>query len=224
MVLLKMVNYKNSDNFKNPMDNSQRNGLIYLMLFIMGFLFLANFASAVNLIETKTDYVKQGDVYIVKQYCVNSTYANISFINLASQNILGQTAMIEVSDDNYQYNFTNTSILGIYSLVSYCDENGVKVAGGQDFEVTPNGKNLDTQKTTIQSILIPVIFAVLALILISISYALSSDMGKKSLTYSGIILAAFNLYLCFYLGANDLIFILSAGVIAFGVVSLLGED
>jgi hypothetical protein len=49
-------------------------------------------------------------------------------------------------------------------------------------------------------------------------------MAVKSLRYTGIVLAALNLFICFYLDVNDLLFILSGGVIAIGVGSLLEGD
>ena len=116
--------------------NKQNWTYVFVMLLVLGMI---GSVSAYSIVESKTNVVKQGQPYVFNQFCANSTYSNISTIKLSSQVILNQTAMVEISDDNYRYTFSNTSTLGTYTIVSYCDENGEKVGALNDFEVTPSG-------------------------------------------------------------------------------------
>jgi hypothetical protein len=114
---------------------------LYLSFICMFFLLLSlSLVSASNIIEQKTPFVEQGKGFILEQFCSNSTYANISSIKMSSLNLLSETAMIQVSNDYYQYNFTNTNLTGTYSAVYHCNENGIDVGGKTDFTVTPNGQ------------------------------------------------------------------------------------
>lgn len=128
-----------------------------LLVFIFGML-LISLTSATNIIQQNTPTVKQGQPFLLEQFCSNSTYANISSIKTSSINLLGETNMIELSNDYYQYSFTNTTILGFYSAIYHCDENGVDIGGKTDFEVTNSGKTF-----SLGEILVYVLFLILCI-------------------------------------------------------------
>ena len=113
---------------------------IVFTLFFALILFGLNFTSAVTVLDKRTEPVKQGDVYIIEERCDNSTYANISNIKIASSNLIGQVAMVEISNDYYQYNYTTVE-QGLHTVTKYCDENGELTSSKTDFEVTSSGKS-----------------------------------------------------------------------------------
>lgn len=75
-----------------------------------------------------------------------------------------------------------------------------------------------------EALLIPYVGSFLNLFLLAISFSTNNEMSKKTFLYSAIILSALNLFICYTLQANDLFFILNAGLIAFGAGSLLSDD
>jgi hypothetical protein len=129
----------------------------YILSILLTFILLLNLSSALNIIQTQQDDVKQGQKYIVEQFCANSTYANISNIKTSSSNLLGETSMLEVSPDYYQYNFSNTYEFDTYTVTYHCDENGIDVGGKTMFIVSPQGKG-DGLSLTVMIFLIVIIY------------------------------------------------------------------
>lgn len=88
-----------------------------------------------------------GEMVTIAQGCINSTYANISQIYTEDGEqiffINTETAMVEVSDDSYQYNFSNTTINSKYRIIGSCDVDGIKTQFSPYFEITPTGKTID---------------------------------------------------------------------------------
>ena len=139
--------YRKFSEFSNPRSKRLNFGnwtYIFVMLLVLGMI---GFVSGYDIIESKTDKVEKDQTYIIEQFCANSTYANISSIKMSSINMLGQVSMTEISSDYYQYNFTNTSLIGTYTILFYCNENGEVVGSKTDFEVTSTGEDYNQIQT-----------------------------------------------------------------------------
>lgn len=124
----------------------------------------------------------------------------------------------------YNYSIPAMTELGEYASSMSCTNGTISGFSTFGFDVTENGFALNQQKSVMQTLVIPLIGSILALLLISMSFVITNDMAIKSFRYTGILIGALNLYMCYLLGANDLLFILSGGVIVFGVGSLLEEN
>lgn len=106
---------------------------------------------------------KQYDSVIIWQSCDNSTYSNVTSIkNGPTTMIMGPESMIEISNDYYEYSFTNTSVLGTYIVNGYCDEDGTLTSWAYDFQVTPDGQ--ETIAGTVFFIIL-IIFSITLLII-----------------------------------------------------------
>jgi hypothetical protein len=107
------------------------------LIFILTFMLLFSFVSATN-IEQQPVKINQNQKIVLNQVCANSTYSNITsgFIDGTNiQLITTATAMIELSDNTYSYNWTNTTIPGKYYFYGICDENGEQKVWGLSYEV-----------------------------------------------------------------------------------------
>jgi hypothetical protein len=119
------------------------------------------------------------------------------------------------------YTYTPTEV-GRYDFKGVSD--GCEKSFATYIDVNSNGASTTTQNSIMQTLYIPSIGAIISLLLISISFVVTSTMAAKSLRYAGIIFASLNLYISTLLGASTLLAILSAGLIAIGTGSLLDED
>jgi hypothetical protein len=107
------------------------------LIFILTFMLLFSFVSATN-IEQQPVKINQNQKIVLNQVCANSTYSNITsgFIDGTNiQLITTATAMIELSDNTYSYNWTNTTIPGKYYFYGICDEDGTQKVWGLSYEV-----------------------------------------------------------------------------------------
>jgi hypothetical protein len=111
---------------------------------------------------------KQFDTVLIWQSCDNSTYSNITSIKNGATVMLGSKVMPNIEAGYYQYSFTNTTLLGIYIVNGYCDENGVKTNWAYDFEVTREGQTINSGTYTF------LIFAVLSITLLLLSFVFSN--------------------------------------------------
>lgn len=110
-------------------------------------LFSIAFVSSLTSIEpvASLGIGKQGSNFTIIQNCPNSTQASISKIYVdGTQTFLisSETAMTQTSQYNYEYNLTNTTILGSYIAVIHCDVDGLYTPSSPSFLITMNGKPL----------------------------------------------------------------------------------
>lgn len=97
--------------------------------------------------------IKFGDDILLKQNCVNITYANITSISVNGlqtiELILSSIAMNQISNGYQTYNFTNSSYLGEYIVTGICDENGIAKAWSYNYLVSPAGTTLSVVQISI---------------------------------------------------------------------------
>jgi heme O synthase-like polyprenyltransferase len=75
-----------------------------------------------------------------------------------------------------------------------------------------------------EQLIIPYLGTFLSLFLISFSFLVKqNETARKMFIYSGIILSALNLFLCYSFNANDLFFVVNGGAIAVGAGGLLDD-
>ena len=142
-------------NFKKPMDNSQRNGFIYLMLFIMGFLFLVNFATA-QLDSYGTKQVNQQFTFC--QVCGDATYITLLSIETPNSTTQINSNMTAQGTGQFCYNYTPNQ-LGRY------DFRGVSDGCTQEFatyvDVTYTGKELTSEEVSMYIIILLFLIGIL---------------------------------------------------------------
>lgn len=117
------------------MINKKPNNIkILILVFIMGVFFI-NAASAV------------GDIGIVKQhkcidlynYCPTCTYINLTAIQYPNGSIETTNEAMTKTDNNYEYSYCSTELLGEYSYTTCGDKDGTETCEDITFEVTPSG-------------------------------------------------------------------------------------
>lgn len=210
-----MVNYINNDNIKNIMyskrERSTRMGLGIVFLFISLILF-----TNLTIATDSLGVFRQNENIQLLQTCSICDYVTLDSVKLPNSTILLINQNMTQSGSTFYYYFNQTNLVGEYIYNTYFGNYTAPVS----FEVNPNGKSLDAQRTTMQSVFIPLIVSLIGLILLAVSFAVG-DGTSKVLRYSSIVVGALSLYLCFTLDADNFFSIMNAGIIAFGVGSLL---
>ena len=151
----------------------------------------------------------------------NAITCTLNVLSPTQEVIVTNGAMTFNTGGIYNYTIPAMTELGEYPSSMSCTDGSISGFVTFGFEVTASGASQDMQTSIIQTLIIPAVGNILALILIAISFMLTSEMAAKSLRYAGVIIAALNLYVGTMLGANVLFAILSAGMIAIGVGSLI---
>lgn len=108
----------------------------------------------------------QGSIVELTQNCADSTYSNITKIQLAKGNSTifyqGQIGMTKNGDD-YNASVTYSNVRGQYLVYGHCDENGEKVSWRYDYYI---GEELNQGTSTFYGIMLAIlgVFFVMSLI------------------------------------------------------------
>lgn len=152
-------------------------------IFLLMTMVLISFASAEVVFRGK-----QGDTITLIQGCEQSTYSNISQILFPNLTIVqGETAMIPIGTI-YNYNFTKTNAVGIYTIVGHCDEGGVDTQWGKDgsyqIEITQDGKITSLPQTIFYIFFLLIVSTMLIFsIRITVNNPYSNDVLSESKRY-----------------------------------------
>lgn len=155
----------------------------FLLLFI---LLIAGASAATQ--ESLPPQTQYGTV-LVWQSCDNSTYSNITSIKVGSTQVLGPTEMPNIQAGYYQYSFTNTSLLGVYVVNGFCNENGINTNWAYDFEVTTEGQTINSSSYTF------LIFIGLGLVLLVLSFVFKNLIFAF---FSGLTISVAGVYSTIY--------------------------
>jgi len=105
-----------------------------LMLILLG-VFLISFVSA----EGDIGIVKQHGCIDIYNYCPTCSYINITAIQYPNGSINTMNLAMTKTDNNYVYEFCDTSLIGGYSYTTCGDKDGTETCEDITFEVTPSG-------------------------------------------------------------------------------------
>ena len=152
------------------------------------FILLLIFISPINALESLPAQ-KQGRSVILWQACDLSSYSNISSVKSGSTVLINKAVMIEITDDYYEYNFTNTSTLGTYVVSGYCDEDGEKSNWAYDFNITPDGK----ESTLVKGIIYFGLLSLIILLIVIIIYSFQLLPNGNNKDREGMIISINNL-------------------------------
>jgi hypothetical protein len=119
------------------MDKTNKLHLVNRILFLLLIVFSSlTFISA----EIQTlGFTKQNDCITLNQKYANSTYSNITTITYPSGSQSNLNILMNGSGGIWDYNFCNTSQIGIYEYCTRTDVDGVDTDVCLNFEVTPSG-------------------------------------------------------------------------------------
>lgn len=82
------------------------------------------------------------------QACDNSSYSNISRIVYPNSSFaLNTQTSMSGSNNNYEYSYSGTDLIGQYLVYGNCDENGVQTEWVYNFWITYTGDNVDLSNT-----------------------------------------------------------------------------
>jgi hypothetical protein len=110
---------------------------IFLTL-LLGILLIGNVLALDSLENQRAG--KQGENYTISQVCSDSTFITISSIQPPTGSpIILNTNMTSIGSGEFQYNFTNTMLLGDYEVRGISD--GCEKTFSIRFEITPSGRN-----------------------------------------------------------------------------------
>lgn len=109
-----------------------------LMILMLGMILLS-FASAE---QDSLGTYKQGEDIVLLQLCGTCTYVNITSIVLPNSTHLPIDEGMTIRGAEYTYNFSQTDLLGTYSVNGVADKDGVDDPWAYELLVTPNGKSL----------------------------------------------------------------------------------
>ncbi len=144
-----------------------------LTTFILG-MFLINLTSAVGDIGI----VKQNDCIDLYNYCPTCSYINLTAIQYPSPNssVITMNLIMTKTNNNYVYEFCNTSLLGEHSYTTCGDKAGVLTCEKITFEVTKLGSALTIQEAIIYILLT---LSVLGLFLLSLYFTIAVPYSNK---------------------------------------------
>lgn len=106
-----------------------------IFLIILTGLFLINFSSA----DGDIGLVKQFDCIDLYNYCPTCSYINLTAIQYPNGSMNTMNLDMTKTDNNYQYEFCGTSLLGEHSYTTCGDKAGILTCEDISFEVTPSG-------------------------------------------------------------------------------------
>jgi hypothetical protein len=151
---------------------------------------------------------QKGSQVRLKQICDNCSYVNITELLYPNSSLaLNDTSMNKVGTD-YNYEFNNTESVGKYYVTTCGDLNGITSCQTYDFEVTPLGTTMTTQK----SIIYVIVFIISILILVGLLIiGIALPVSNKRDEMTGYILAVSNLkyfkLVCLAFAYLDVVFI-----------------
>jgi hypothetical protein len=119
---------------------------ISIIFFLMINLYLVsafNFPSSP--VEQNLGFIKPNSCIDLYQLCSNCTYINLTAIKYPNSTIQIVNYIMTKNNNNYIYNFCNTSLLGDYFYVTCGDKNGLTNCEDINFQVTQSGQeNINT--------------------------------------------------------------------------------
>ena len=138
-----------------------------IIIVLMLFLSIGN----VMALDTLGTFQVDNDVNLI-QVCDNSTYSNITRILYPDSTFALNTEEIMQSNsqDNYNYTFSNTDIIGNYLVLGHCDEDGVDTDWVYDFAITHTG-----DKVSLSNAIIVIVFLLLAGLFLVLSFSFSKE-------------------------------------------------
>lgn len=106
------------------------------------------------------------------QGCDASTYSNISKIIYPNSSFAldAETIMGNTTIDNYNYSFSDTSLIGQYLVYGHCDEDGTDTEWVYDFWVTTTGDRVNLSNT-----ILVVVFLILAGVFLVLGFSFSKE-------------------------------------------------
>lgn len=157
------------------------------MLFLLSIL-LISFASAE--VQTLPPVVTGQCVNLPQQYA-NSTYQNITTIQLPDKNIMIiNSPMTNLGGGSYNYTFCNTTLNGDYIVNGIGNIDGTPQTWNYNFNVNPFGKTF----TNGQAILYFLIFTIVFLVFVGcISAGIYLPYGNEKDQMTGYIIAVSNM-------------------------------
>lgn len=175
---MKKENYKKPDMYNIMMKK--------LMLVFVLMIALIGITSASDL-QYLT--VKQGDVAILTQNCVNSTYSNISRITYPNGTFLlnGEYSMTKSGND-YNYSLNDTATTGEYNIYGHCDLNGIDTSWVYKLYDTPNGALVNIQTAILMGLIFITLIGCLIFVL---NKVFTADSLHWKVGYSTIVYLLF---------------------------------
>jgi hypothetical protein len=159
---------------------------------ILGMFLLVSLVSASSSLPSIGTGFKQGQNVTLIQGCANSTYSNTTSVYVDGTQTFylnSEITMSEVSNDNYQYNFSQTNFLGTYIVIGHCDLDGIDTQWSYTFEVTPSGQS-GTEN------IIFLLIILVGLYTLTLLFFLKRDVDLAPFTaLSGMALGTFGLYM-----------------------------
>lgn len=134
-------------------------------------IFLIFLIGSVSALQTLGTFPKDNSISLL-QSCDNSSYSNITRVTIPPINAFAINTETEMTknQDNYNYTFSNTSVVGQYIVYGHCDEDGVDTEWVYDFWITSNGEQISLSN---------VILVIVFLFLIGLFLALSHSFSRE---------------------------------------------
>lgn len=169
---------------------NDKNSIFIMKNILVVIILILSFSMISAEIQT-LGFFKQDSCVILKQTCSNCTYSNITSINIEgnSKELLSNAAMTKKGYE-YNYTFCNTSELGEYIVNGVSNVDSYETVWAYDFIITPTGKELTSQKTSIY-IFIFIFSFVVFLGLLILGFSISGKNERDEMT--GYIIAVSNL-------------------------------
>lgn len=128
---------------------------INLIIIFISIITLSSFASAVGDIGL----VKQGDCIELYNYCPTCSFINLTIIQFPDGSISNMNEAMTKTNNDYNYTFCDTILLGKYSYTTCGDKAGEETCEDISFESTPSGRG-GSSNIAFVIILIVIIYSV----------------------------------------------------------------
>lgn len=124
------------------------------------------------------------------QICDNCTYNNISSVIYPNLSIAESNLAMGSTDAlYYNYTYCNTSVSGVYKVLGYGDDDGIRTPWAYEFTINPSGIIPTDQRT--ESVSRGVYFTLIIAILFFITFIFSKQKLVIKWTYFGFALLFF---------------------------------
>lgn len=110
--------------------------------------------------------IKQNECVNLPQNEINSTYQNITYVQLPNNETINIGSLMTKYGTSYKYYFCNTSVVGTYLVNGHSDLS----SWSYWFDVTPTGINQTGERVTITTVAILSMFGVCVLMFVAFIY------------------------------------------------------
>lgn len=138
---------------KFKLTNEKHSIKFWIACLLLGIILVMGYTELVSA-ESNLGTFKQNTCFDLYQTCDDCTYVNLTAIKYPNGTIETMNLdMVKINQD-FTYNFCNSTNLGDYTYTVAGDKRGVYSIETMSFEVTPSGEDLSLQNTVIQLVMI----------------------------------------------------------------------